>query len=60
MIFPELEKRLEREYNIGTNMKTFNTDKPILRYFLLGFGFAIGTFTGTVAATLLYGVLFNK
>lgn len=40
-------------------MKTFLTDKPILRYSLLALGFLICSFTGTLAAILLFGVIFH-
>ena len=38
-------------------MKTFNTDKPFIRYSLLLVGVIIASFTGAVAATLLVGYL---
>jgi len=41
-------------------MKTFNTDNPYIRYALLFIGAIIGAFTGTVAGTILLGVLFKR
>lgn len=38
-------------------MKTFIDDKPILRYALITFGVIIGSFVGTISATLLLGVI---
>ena len=38
-------------------MKTFNDDKPILRYSLIIFGVIIGSFFGTISATILLGVI---
>ena len=38
-------------------MKTFIDDKPILRYSLIIFGVIMGSFLGTISATLLLGVL---
>lgn len=40
-------------------MKTFLTDRPILRYSLMMVCGVIGSFTGTTAAILLFGVLFK-
>ena len=40
-------------------MKTFNDDKPLLRYALLGFGVIACSFVGTISAVLLIGVLFK-
>jgi len=37
-------------------MKTFLTDQPYLRYALFFIGAVIASFTGAVAALLLFGV----
>jgi hypothetical protein len=40
-------------------MKTFNTDRPILRYFLICFGAFVASITGTIAGLLLLEVIFK-
>jgi hypothetical protein len=40
-------------------MKTFISDKPVLRYLFLFIGLIIGSFTGCTAAIILLGVIFK-
>jgi len=40
-------------------MKTFLTDRPILRYSFFGIGFIICSFLGTISAIILLGVIFK-
>lgn len=40
-------------------MKTFNSDQPILRYFLLCFGVFVASITGVIAGLLLLEVILN-
>jgi hypothetical protein len=41
-------------------MKTFDSDKPILRYILLSVGILMASFTGTISALLLFFVIFKR
>ena len=40
-------------------MKTFLSDRPILRYSFLFLGLIVGSFTGCIAAIILLGVIFK-
>lgn len=40
-------------------MKTFEEDRPILRYSLMIVTIIISSFVGTISAALLFGVLFK-
>jgi len=41
-------------------MKTFNADKPILRYSLIFLGFVVASFVGSVTALLLVAVITGR
>ena len=38
-------------------MKTFNTDKPFIRYALLFLGVVVASLTGTISAIIFFGYL---
>jgi hypothetical protein len=40
--------------------KTFSTDNPLLRYYLIALGFIVCSFIGTISAILLLGVIFKN
>ena len=52
-LLPELETKLKEKYN----MKTFNTDKPVLRTGLLLLGVFVAALTGAVTGLLLFGTI---